>query len=160
MSYYEKYKRLKEIHEYVKDEVEAWDKRTGTKHEPPYQADAPCYYCSFVREPSIGKEACNFCIQNPDAVIFELFTEPVGVWKCMKLKSLDRYYTLGTNGDILRIRSAGTLPIEVKLEECLNHKNPIPVVNIELDFIEPSPELKVPPRKMNIFELIEWWIKN
>lgn len=60
---------LFKIHDIVDGNINAWSERTGKKKAPPYPADAPCYYCIFNNEVP-DKTACNYCIQNPKAVIY------------------------------------------------------------------------------------------
>lgn len=61
--------QLKLIQNLVRREVSDWERRTGKKKVPPYPADAPCYYCTLRDSPEL--EPCKYCIQNPDAVIYE-----------------------------------------------------------------------------------------
>ena len=46
-----------------------YKERTGKDLKPPYPADSPCYYCYLL---SYHKDACQFCIQNPDAILYRL----------------------------------------------------------------------------------------
>ena len=38
---------LKQLHDYVKKDIDAWSKRTGKVKKAPFPSDAPCYYCNI-----------------------------------------------------------------------------------------------------------------
>jgi hypothetical protein len=64
---------LTRLHDWVAEDKAAWDKRTGEVHKAPYPSDSPCYYCPFNMgdERVPGVNACTYCIQNPDALIYK-----------------------------------------------------------------------------------------
>ena len=68
---------LRKLQEYIAKSIKDWDDRTGRTNNPPYKADTPCYYCQFAGHyprdlPDLSIKACNYCIHNPDAVIYKV----------------------------------------------------------------------------------------
>lgn len=63
---------LEDIRKQVKAGVDQQKDFRRSPYEPPYPADAPCYYCQFNtgQEYEEGESPCRFCIHNPDAVIY------------------------------------------------------------------------------------------
>lgn len=61
---------LYEIRQIVARAITVWEQRCGEEKKAPFPLDTPCYYCQFNDGQS--DIACNYCIHNPEAVIYKL----------------------------------------------------------------------------------------
>ena len=65
---------LQALHRYTEEKINNWRERwPEVPKQPPWPADAPCYYCDFVEGDSGAPDvnACDFCVHNPDALIYQ-----------------------------------------------------------------------------------------
>ena len=69
--------KLAAISEVTRDYHAYWADRTGKPEKAPYRGDAPCYYCGWNNQDAQFKDervttgdACNWCIHNPDSLLF------------------------------------------------------------------------------------------
>jgi len=85
------------------------------------------------------------------------------MWKCAYLQDTNKKIIVATDGSVLRVRYATNdtcmKPIEIDLVECNSGKE-INTAEMKHDVIFIEPEIKVPKRKMNFWELIHWWVST